>query len=223
MVQLDLSEKGATMKRSSATMLAALGLAAALALAACGEGGEETAGEGQHVDGAFIAEMIPHHRMAVQMAQLAQRRAERPQIVSFAAGVIDAQAAEIREMEAIHRRLFGTPPPSDGHMAHGGLGLTPEMAGMDMDMGALASADDFDRAFIEAMVPHHRGATLMSQIELNDGEDEELQGIAEDIVDAQSAEIARMQEWHRRWYGSAVGEATPQGEQHGGEGHGPGH
>lgn len=49
-----------------------------------------------------------------------------------------------------------------------------------------------DVAFIDAMVPHHEMAVEMSNKELADGTDPEVQAMAQGIHDAQLAEIAQM-------------------------------
>jgi uncharacterized protein (DUF305 family) len=61
----------------------------------------------------------------------------------------------------------------------------------------------FDRAFIDAMVPHHQAAIEMA----NEAKDAglaapELIKIADDIIATQQAEIDRMLEWRQQWFGS---------------------
>jgi uncharacterized protein (DUF305 family) len=72
---------------------------------------------------------------------------------------------------------------------------------MDMDTATLRDAKPFDRAFIDAMVPHHQGAIRMARAELARGKSATLHKIAEDIVAAQSREIHEMNDWRTSWYG----------------------
>ena len=95
--------------------------------------------------------------------------------------------------------MFGEPM---GGMDHGTLGMDMDMMGMDVDVMSLEEARPFDRAFIDAMIAHHQGAIRMARVGLERGEDEEVEGLAEAIVDAQSREIEEMNEWRERWYGS---------------------
>lgn len=61
----------------------------------------------------------------------------------------------------------------------------------------------FDRAFIDAMIPHHESAVAMAEVALQRGLDSpELRQLAEDIVIAQQAEINQMREWRTAWYGT---------------------
>jgi uncharacterized protein (DUF305 family) len=83
------------------------------------------------------------------------------------------------------------------------MGMTPNAMGMDTDMGALERAQPFDKAFIDAMVPHHRGAVAMAKLELAKGTQGALRKMADDIIGAQTKEIAQMKQWRKDWYGSA--------------------
>ena len=74
--------------------------------------------------------------------------------------------------------------------------------GMDMDMTALERAKPFDRAFIDAMVPHHQGAITMAKAELAKGSQPALRKMADDIIAAQTKEIAQMKSWRKAWYGT---------------------
>jgi uncharacterized protein (DUF305 family) len=42
------------------------------------------------------------------------------------------------------------------------------------------------------MIPHHQSAIDMARIELEQGEDEETRAMAQEIIDAQEAEIEEM-------------------------------
>jgi len=72
-----------------------------------------------------------------------------------------------------------------------------------MDMPMLRRAKPFDRAFIDMMVPHHQGAIAMAKQLLKKGEQPALRKMADDIISAQTDEIAQMRKWRKAWYGSA--------------------
>ncbi|WP_207485606.1 CopM family metallochaperone [Arenibaculum pallidiluteum] len=57
---------------------------------------------------------------------------------------------------------------------------------------------DPDRDFAAAMIPHHRGAIAMAEIQLRYGRDPELRKIAEAVVATQAQEVAQFQDWLRR-------------------------
>ncbi len=109
--------------------------------------------------------MVRHHRSALEMAEAAQGRIEDPELRKIQDAILKTQAAEIRQMERIHERLFGEPlEPDEG--AHMHLGLSAKEAGMDHMDGARSLPrvrPPADRRFISEMVPHHRGAVAMAR------------------------------------------------------------
>ncbi|HVY52305.1 MAG TPA: DUF305 domain-containing protein [Devosia sp.] len=75
------------------------------------------------------------------------------------------------------------------------------MAGMDTMNGQMmqgGAAADIDVAFVCAMMPHHQGAIDMARAELAHGDDPWVKEFAQRVIDAQSAEIAQMQDWLAR-------------------------
>ena len=42
----------------------------------------------------------------------------------------------------------------------------------------------------------------MAQVELADGQDQEVKDLAQSVIDAQSREIEQMNQWREQWYGS---------------------
>ncbi len=68
------------------------------------------------------------------------------------------------------------------------------MAVMDTMMQAMPkeSSGDPDADFLLMMIPHHQSAVEMARIELEQGDDEETRAMAQQVIDAQEAEIAEM-------------------------------
>lgn len=55
--------------------------------------------------------------------------------------------------------------------------------------------EDADVAFACGMIAHHQGAIDMAEVLLAHGEDEQMRALAQEIIDAQEAEIEQMTTW----------------------------
>lgn len=63
----------------------------------------------------------------------------------------------------------------------------------------------FDRAFIDAMVPHHESAIAMASAAKEAGLSQpELVKVADDILATQQVEIDQMKKWRNEWFGSSA-------------------
>jgi len=190
-------------------LLAALVTATAV-IAGCG-GSTSNPSTANTADRAFVQQMIPHHMMAVQMAQTAGQQGGHPQTKTLAASIIKDQQAEIAQMTPIAQKLGVKPDamPMGGQMSSGmmsaaqTLGISMNQMGMSMNMTSLGSAKPFDRAFIDMMIPHHQGAVRMAQAELAKGKNPKLRALAHRIITAQAREIGEMNQWRAKWYVAA--------------------
>lgn len=61
---------------------------------------------------------------------------------------------------------------------------------------------EFDRQFIDMMVPHHEGAVAMAEVARSRSQRPEILGMASAILKDQQGEIERMKGWRKAWYGS---------------------
>ncbi len=89
-------------------------------------------------------------------------------------------------------------------MDHGEMGAD-DMASMSRDM-VMPNGEYSDKAFIDAMVPHHEGAVEMAEVAQENAEHAEIKTLAEDIISAQEAEIDTFGEIRQEKFGSAEGE-----------------
>jgi len=196
----------------------ALALAALLAITISACGGSDSPADANAVDEAFVNEMVMHHELAVEMAKIAQDRGQHPELQQLADDIVSTQEKEITEMRTVQGELSGS--SDSGSMSgmdmssseHGGhstsadaktLGISMDEMGMSMDVSSLKTADPFDRAFIEMMVPHHQGAVMMANAELEKGVNPDLRSLARRIISAQTREIGDMQSWFGKWYPTA--------------------
>lgn len=157
------------------------------------------------MDAHFIEQMIPHHEDAITMAKLALEKARRPEIRQLSQSIIDSQSKEIDQMEAWYKDWFGREVPTGTqvmgqHGMMGGRGTHMGMMGNETDIQRLEQAADFDRAFIEAMIPHHQMAVMMANMLKNGTQRPEMQKLAGDIITAQTREIEQMRQWYDAWF-----------------------
>ena len=156
-----------------------------------------------NIDKHFIEQMIPHHDGAVAMAKLALEKSKRPAIKTLANAIIEGQTKEINDMRGWYKNWFSkdVPKGNTGMMGGGMMSGSGMHMGGDEDMKALETATDFDKAFLEAMIPHHQLALMMVQmLEAGTNRPEMIQ-LANSITLSQSKEIKDMQGWYIEWYG----------------------
>lgn len=149
----------------------------------------------QNIDQHFIVQMIPHHEGAIAMATIALERSKRPEILALAEGIIEAQEKENRDMRAWYESWFGSATPT------GNMGMM-HVGGMEGDTAALESVSvaEFDREFIEQMIPHHEMAIMMAQMLQATTERDEMKTLASNIITSQAREIDIMRGWLATWY-----------------------
>lgn len=158
----------------------------------------------------FIVRMIPHHDGAIAMADLALTQARRPEIKALARSIKDSQTQENAQMRAWYRKWYGQDVPTwalgAGWGWQGGMGGPMGMGGGGLGMHggtnltALRQAADFDRAFIEQMIPHHQMGVMMASMAQINSQHPELRALQESMVRVQSEEIRQMEQWYRSWY-----------------------
>jgi uncharacterized protein (DUF305 family) len=71
---------------------------------------------------------------------------------------------------------------------------------MGTNLSALKNAPDFDREFIQQMIPHHQMGVMMASMVLNSSERPEIRNLAQSIIKSQTDEINQMQQWYQKWY-----------------------
>lgn len=74
-------------------------------------------------------------------------------------------------------------------------GYMTAMMTMMQAMHDAKSTGDADIDFVTGMIPHHQAAIDMAKVQLEYGKDPEIRKLSEDIIAAQTKEIAQMEAW----------------------------
>ncbi len=144
-------------------------------------------------DQRFLDQMIVHHQGAVMSAQMMIADSARPELRDLAQRVITGQQREIDQMRQWRQDWYGMansgtlPGMMSGGMMGGAMMNRDQMRQM---MGANA---DFDRMFLQMMIPHHQAAISMAEQALTQADHPEIKTLAQGIITTQRAEISEMQ------------------------------
>ena len=142
----------------------------------------------------FARGMIPHHRQAIEMADLVPSRGASPEVAALARQIAAAQGPEIEAMTSWLRAWDQIVPVDAGmdHSSHDMGAMDGMMSADDRERLGGANGATFDRMWVEMMIVHHEGALTMAQREVADGKDPAALALAQSIIESQSAEIAAM-------------------------------
>ncbi|MEU8617246.1 DUF305 domain-containing protein [Streptomyces sp. NPDC048623] len=153
-------------------------------------GAGASAGSFNDADVMFAQMMIPHHEQALEMAKLADGRAEDAEIKKIVGAIEKAQDPEIQKMQS-WLKAWGRPEAMEGGSGHSMGGM---MSDTEMKDLAAAKGKEFDRTFAELMIAHHEGAVSMAKTEQTSGADPEAKKVADDVVRTQTAEITQLKQ-----------------------------
>ena len=144
----------------------------------------------------FLDTMIVHHKGAVDMAMLAEKRAQRKELKELAASIIYDQEKEIGKMSEWRDGWFADKAKAVNMEFPG---MARGMGGMDMKKLESLTGNDFDVEFVKQMIPHHEGAIDMAKDMQKRDSRKELKELAGDIITSQEVEIKQMKEWLATW------------------------
>ena len=139
----------------------------------------------------FLKAMIDHHHMAVMMAELCVERAVNTELSGLCHDIIEAQSAEIEEMQSWLEDWYG-------------VTYEPRMSRqMQKQMRQLEQlhVKRFEIAFMAMMIDHHSKAIREAEDCVDRAYHEELIELCETIIETQQAEIQLMRSCLCQWYG----------------------
>lgn len=186
------------MRSTSRTAFTRFAAATALAIlvgaAGCGGGDDDNSTTRNATTVPFIAAsdvqyidaIVPHHRMATEMAQMELDKGTRADVKALAQRIKDAQTQEIALLTNARQALTGSAtvptPPTDPHMQ-------ADMARMQQ----MAAGPDVDRMFLEEMIPHHAEGISIAHRALPNLQRQDVRDNATEVASTQAREIGEMQ------------------------------
>lgn len=123
-------------------------------------------------------------------------------IVMLAAGSSAITACSAQKQATSSSSHSAAVDTGNQQMDHG------SMSGMDHGMDLGPADAEYDLRFIDAMIPHHRGAIDMANTALQKSKRPEIKTLAQTIIKAQNREENElMRKWRAAWYPNASAEA----------------
>lgn len=138
---------------------------------------------------AFLVDMVAHHAMAVDMAEMAKEKSTHQELKDLADDIIRTQTAEMDRMRKWLKAWYGR-TVDDGHMGHD----------EDMQMLEEASGAEFEVLFISMMSVHHTQAIERARAVRRSRLHGKVRQLTRDIISAQEREIEQLREWLVAWY-----------------------
>jgi uncharacterized protein (DUF305 family) len=139
----------------------------------------------------FLEGMIDHHAMAVMVAEMClEKELPHPELTEMCENIAMIQMAEIEQMQTWLADWYGREHEPE---------MTRRMM-REMEMLAELDGEEFEIAFMEMMIQHHRQAIRAGRQCVRRASHEALIGLCHDIIVSQAAEIEQMEAWLCEWY-----------------------
>ncbi|WP_329416922.1 DUF305 domain-containing protein [Streptomyces sp. NBC_00704] len=139
-------------------------------------------------DVSYAQRMIQHHAQALKMTELVPDHARSGDVKRLALRIAAAQGPEIGAMKG-WLTAHGEKPASGGHdhTAMPGMATEAQLAALRAARGKA-----FDALFLSLMITHHEGALTMAAEVKAQGNNVQIEEMADDVIAQQTSEITRM-------------------------------
>jgi len=139
-------------------------------------------------DVSYARMMIQHHAQALEMTELVPEQAESGQVEKLAERISAAQGPEITAMKDWLKN-HGEKESGGGHDHASMPGMATEA---QLEKLRAAKGKAFDQLFLKLMITHHEGAITMATDVKSQGNNVQVEEMADDVVAQQTSEISRM-------------------------------
>ncbi|MEV0522992.1 DUF305 domain-containing protein [Streptomyces sp. NPDC050439] len=141
-------------------------------------------------DFTYTQMMITHHGQALKMTELAPKRAGSTKVKRLADRISAAQRPEIGAMKGWLKKHGG----AKKHAGHDHSTMPGMATEGQLKQLRSAKGKTFDELFLKLMITHHNGAVTMATEVLSDGNNIQVEEMANDVIAQQTTEITRMRE-----------------------------
>ncbi len=141
----------------------------------------------------FMQFMIVHHVVAVYMANSCVHKAVHSELKTLCQGILTSQAQQITQQEFYLASKWGVYVPVNP--------LEQDEFILD-ELGKIkANSDQFDKTWLELMMPHHAQAVVTAETCQANAEHLDVKELCQAIVFIQSKQIGTMADMLKNWYG----------------------
>jgi uncharacterized protein (DUF305 family) len=134
----------------------------------------------------FLQMMIPHHRQAVDISNLAMKSSKDAELLALAKKIAADQAAEIIQMKAWLKDAGAGTDMGHSMEGMGGMLNDAELSALNAETGT-----KFDLLWLKGMTGHHDGAIHMTTM-IRDASNPDIKAFGEKVVLDQTAQIEQM-------------------------------
>ncbi|MEU9924103.1 DUF305 domain-containing protein [Streptomyces griseoluteus] len=139
-------------------------------------------------DRSYARMMIVHHTQALKMTELAPKRARSTQVKRIAERISAAQGPEISAMKG-WLATNGKGGTVHDHAPMPGMATAAQLTELRAARGKA-----FDQLFLKLMIAHHEGAITMATDVKAQGNNIQIEEMADDVIAQQTSEIVRMRD-----------------------------
>ena len=139
------------------------------------------ASKSENFDAAFLDQFTKHHQDGIEMAKLAQDRAQSPEVKKLSQKIIKDQTKEIEQMQKWRQRHYSSVPKSESKMEK-----------MDMSKLENSKGVEFDKAFLDMMAKHHEMGMALVERATKEVKRNEIKQFASNAMKNQKKEVAQM-------------------------------
>lgn len=151
---------------------------------------QQNAARAEQFEIRYMEELSDHHLAAIEKGNLCVENAERDELRDLCTQMVAAQDSDIEAMRGWLGEWYG-------------ISYDPQLrndAERTLERLREVEGEDFDRAFMEMMVNHHRQAILLSADALVAGFHPELLDLAHRTANTQADEARQLRGWLSEWH-----------------------